>query len=48
LTGFLQKPFLPETLLAQSRTLLDGTSHSDEKNWHDPPAHSTPKGKGGG
>ena len=32
LTHFLQKPFLPETLLAQARTLLDGISHTDEKH----------------
>ena len=31
MTGFLQKPFLPETLLAQARTLLNGISHPDEK-----------------
>ena len=31
LTGFLQKPFLPETLLAQARALLNGISHPDEK-----------------
>ena len=48
LTGFLQKPFLPETLLAQARTLLDGNSHPDQKNWHDPLARSTRQGGGGG
>ncbi len=31
MTGFLQKPFLPEALLAQARTLLNGISHPDEK-----------------
>ena len=32
MAGFLPKPFLPETLLAQARTLLNGISHPDEKN----------------